>query len=32
MTDVPRVAPYESCVACFRGDTDTAFVLRGEAE
>lgn len=26
------VAPFESCVACLRGDTDTALVLRGEAE
>ena len=25
------VAPFESCVACYRGDTTTALVIQGEA-
>jgi hypothetical protein len=27
-----EVAPYESCIVCFRGDTTTAIGFRGEAE
>jgi hypothetical protein len=27
-----NVAPFESCVACYRADTDTGLALRGEAE
>lgn len=27
-----QVAPYESCVSCFRGDTTTGVAIRGEAE
>lgn len=27
-----RVAPFESCLVCLRGDVDTAFGLRGSAE
>ncbi len=27
-----KVAPHDSCIACFRGDTDTGLVLQGEAE
>jgi hypothetical protein len=30
--DQPLVARYESCIACFRGDTSTAFAVVGEAE
>ena len=25
---LPPVAPYESCIACFRGDTRTSVQLR----
>jgi hypothetical protein len=32
MSGMPRVAPFESCVVCLRGDTDTGLVVRGEAE
>jgi hypothetical protein len=32
MTKLPRVAPYQSCIACFRGDTRTGFAAAGEAE
>jgi hypothetical protein len=28
----PTVAPYNSCVACFKGDTTTTYGTRGEAE
>ena len=28
----PSVAPFESCVACFKGDTTSAVFLEGEAE
>lgn len=28
----PAVAPYQSCISCYRGDTLTAVILRGEAE
>lgn len=27
-----NVAPYESCVGCFKGDTTTTVVVEGEAE
>lgn len=30
--DDDPVAPFDSCVACYRGDTTTALVFRGEAE
>ena len=30
--NVPKIAPHESCVACFRGDTTTIVCIRGEAE
>jgi hypothetical protein len=26
------VAPHDACVSCFKGDTTTAFGLRGDAE
>jgi hypothetical protein len=26
---LPPVAPWEACVACFRGDTKTRFAMRG---
>ena len=29
---VPQVAPFQSCIACFRGDTTTGVALKGEAE
>lgn len=34
MADVPKsgIAPHDPCVACFAGDTDTALIVRGEAE
>jgi hypothetical protein len=32
MSTVPRVAPYQSCVACFKGDVNTGFAALGEAE
>ena len=32
MSGVPRVAPYESCIACFKGDTTTALLSEGDAE
>jgi hypothetical protein len=32
MSGHPKVAPYESCTACFKGDTTTAVQLEGEAE
>lgn len=32
MPSLPTVAPFESCVACFKGDTRTSFVLEGSAE
>jgi hypothetical protein len=28
----PKVAPYNSCIACYRGDTTTMLGLKGEAE
>lgn len=28
----PNVAPFESCVVCYRGDTTTTYAVRGEAE
>lgn len=28
----PQVAPFESCVACFKGDTTTGVAVRGEFE
>lgn len=27
-----KVAPHDACVPCYRGDTTTALVFRGEAE
>ena len=27
-----KVAPYNSCIACFRGDTTTVLALKGGAE
>ena len=30
--DVPKVAPYQSCVACFEGGTDTVVWTEGDAE
>ncbi len=32
MTRLPKVAPFESCVGCFRGDVATAVHLEGHAE
>jgi hypothetical protein len=32
MTNTPLIAPYDSCIGCFRGDVDTAVAFRGEAE
>jgi hypothetical protein len=32
MPEGMRVAPYKSCVACYRGDVSTAILLEGEAE
>jgi hypothetical protein len=32
LTDAPKIAPFESCIACFKGDTRTAVLLEGEAE
>lgn len=29
---VPRVAPYDACVACFKGDTTTTVGFAGEPE
>jgi hypothetical protein len=29
---IPTVAPFESCIACFRGDTPTFFWVDGDAE
>jgi hypothetical protein len=31
-TILPAVAPHESCVACFKGDTTTGLALRGSDE
>jgi hypothetical protein len=28
----PKVAPYDACVGCYRGDTTTAVAAKGEAE
>lgn len=28
----PKVAPYDSCIACYRGDVTTAVAFQGEAE
>lgn len=30
--DEPRVAPFHSCIRCYRGDTATGFAVMGEAE
>jgi hypothetical protein len=30
--NLPKVAPHDACVACFRGDTDTCFGFRGSLE
>jgi hypothetical protein len=30
--DVPKIAPFNSCVSCFRGDTSTFVQIRGKAE
>jgi len=30
MMSAPKLAPFESCVACFRGDTTTGFAISGE--
>ena len=32
MAEGPKVAPFESCVACFKGDVTTGLALRGEPE
>ena len=32
MGELPNVAPYESCIVCFKGDTTTAVAFRGPAE
>jgi hypothetical protein len=32
MNERPKVAPYDSCVSCFKGDTTTGFGVRGSAE
>jgi hypothetical protein len=32
MKDVPRVAPFDACVSCFKGDTTTVAVVEGSAE
>jgi len=32
VTDFPRIAPFDSCIACFKGDTRTVVLLEGEAE
>jgi hypothetical protein len=32
LPDVPSVAPWESCIRCFKGDTGTGFWVEGEAE
>jgi hypothetical protein len=32
MTPVPMMAPWDSCIGCFAGDTKTAFAVEGEAE
>ena len=32
MKKTPKVAPYQSCVKCFKGDTTTAVGLYGNAE
>lgn len=26
---IPKVAPWQSCIKCFRGDVDTGFVVQG---
>jgi hypothetical protein len=30
-TTIPAVAPYHSCVVCFKGDTTTGLAFKGEA-
>jgi hypothetical protein len=30
--DLPIVAPFESCIVCFAGDTTTCIAFEGEAE
>jgi hypothetical protein len=30
--DLPKIAPYRSCVSCLKGDTSTAVQTEGEAE
>lgn len=32
MSPTPKVAPFESCVSCLKGDTTTAFAVKGSAE
>jgi hypothetical protein len=32
MARPPRLAPFDACIACYRGDTTTALAFRGEAE
>jgi hypothetical protein len=27
-----QIAPWESCIACYRGDVDTVVPIEGEAE
>jgi hypothetical protein len=31
-TTIPAVAPYHSCIVCFKGDTTIGLAFRGEAE
>lgn len=30
--ETPRVAPFESCIACYKGDVTTGVAVQGEVE
>ena len=32
MSQLPKVAPHDSCIACFKGNTTTAVAFEGSAE
>lgn len=32
MKTTPTVAPWQSCIRCYRGDTTTGFIVEGEPE
>ena len=32
MTTITKLAPYQSCVSCYKGDTTTVIAVKGTAE